>query len=410
TLPFSLRYWMGFMTDDLPGLAFIAMIFFAVFALSSFYSLLLPRFIDLSPNGTDSLARLYGLELMGAVAGLSAVYFFGSIPWIQPILYQGALAILMALLFGGRVVWALSLAALLLYASLFTALDHHSLAYHYNKFHKLKESKILYSVNSPYQKVDIVKSGTGRRYIFLDGKKNYGTTSLRIFNVYLSRSPAKLVMPKNALIIGAGSMESLHHVAQVSEMVDVVEIDKAMPDGSKIYFADVNHIGRYDNWKLTIEDAKSYLNNTDTLYDLIVVDIPAPLTVQTGLLHSVEFYKMAKKRLSPQGVISVSLSGKFGRANKTPRTVAAALARAFEEMVIYTPDIARRSFAIAGRSLPFSMSELIATSTSMGATTTAVFNKKEALEIIDGIAPITFDNLSHPLKRSVRRVGRKYFR
>ncbi len=410
TLPFSLRYSMGAMADGLPWLAFVAMIFFTVFALSSFYSLLLPRFIDFSPTGTDSLTFFYGLELAGAVTGLSAIFLLGSIPWIQPILYQGALAILMALLWGGRAVWVVSFAALLLYASFFTTLDHQSLAYHYNNFHKLKESKILYSVNSPYQKVDIVESRTGRRYIFLDGKKNYGTTSLRIFNLYLSRAPARLVQPRNALIIGAGSMESVHHVAQISQMVDVVEIDKATPDGSKIYFAGVNHLDRYSNWRLIIEDAKSYLSNADTLYDLIVVDIPAPLTVQTGLLHSVEFYKMAKKRLSPQGVISVSLSGKFERANKTPRTVAAALALAFEEMVIYTPDIAKRSFAIAGRSLPFGVDELIKTSMWLGARRTTVFNKQEALEIIDGIAPITFDNLSYPLERSIRRVSRKYFR
>ena len=57
-------------------------------------------------------------------------------------------------------------------------------------------------------------------------------------------------------------------------------------------------------------------------YDLIIMDVPAPSTIQLGLLHSVDFYRVAQKRLAPQGLISVSLCGTFSARNTTPRTVA----------------------------------------------------------------------------------------
>ncbi|MFQ6678737.1 MAG: hypothetical protein ACE5D0_10540 [Fidelibacterota bacterium] len=409
TLPFSLRYWMGSVAVRLPSTAFIIMIFFTTFAVTSLYSLLLPKLIDLSAQGSNSLGKFYGVELMGAITGLAVVFFLGSISWIPQVLYQAALAAIVAMILGGTQIRIVAGAVALIYGLFFTTLEFNSLAYHYTKFHGLSESKVLYSVNSPYQKVDIVESKNGKRYMYLDGKKNYGTMSLKLFNIFLSQTPANLVQPENALALGAGSMESVKYIGSVANRLRIVDIDNAVPEGSKLHFKYTNHFDEYDNWTLTIEDAKSFLNKTNEYFDLITVDIPMPLQIQTGLLHSVEFYQMAKNRLSPDGVISISLSGSFNKRNKTPRTVAAALTQVFEEVIIHTPDIAKRSFAIAGRKLPFTKEQLVDETIHLGANRTKVYNKTEALNIIDGIAPITIYDLSYPLERSIRKVKKSYF-
>jgi len=397
------------MVDRFPGTAFVAMLFFTAFALTSFYSLLLPRFIDRSPGKSGSLARYYATELSGAVVGIIVVFMLGSISWIQPVLYQFALATVVAFIFQDRRTWALVLTVAVIYAALFKTLHLQSLSYHYTHFHHLPGARILYSVYSPYQKVDIVESGEGNRYIYLDGRKNYGNTSLKMFNIFLSQFPARLLKPDNALALGAGSMESVKYIGSVAKKLRVVDLDEAVPNGSRQFFKYTNHIDEYDNWTLTIDDAKSFLRSTDELFDLITVDIPAPLQIQTGLLHSVEFYELIKEHLSPHGAVSISLSGNFKHRNFTPRTVAAALTTVFEDVFIHTPDIAGRSFAIAGKSLPFTKADLEKEARNLGAEEIAIFNKNQALNIIDGLPPITYSNLSYPLKRSIRRIRLSYF-
>ena len=95
-------------------------------------------------------------------------------------------------------------------------------------------------------------------------------------------------------------------VSPLAKQFKPVELDPAVIAGSRIHFADINHLSEIPNWKWQIDDAKHYLGSTDEKYDLVIMDVPAPLTIQEGLLHSVEFSWLLKARLKPQGVISVS--------------------------------------------------------------------------------------------------------
>ncbi len=410
TMPFSLRYLSGFAMLRTPLVALVLLTFIMVFVLSSFFSILLPRFADSRGGDTGSLVRLYSVELAGAITGVVMVLSLNTHNWAQPIVYQAAFGAIVALLWGRRLAWVATISAIAVYSTLFPHLEAYSLSYHYNTAHDITDSSVLYSVNSPYQKVDMIRAGSGRRYIFLDGNQNYGSDSLRIFNKFLSRLPAALTRPGHALIVGAGSMQSLRYVSQLAGNVDIVELDGAVPEGSMRHMADINLHDRTDNWKLIIQDARKFLGGKGTKYDLIIMDVPAPLNIQVGLLHSVEFYRMAKGRLSPGGVISVSLSGRFRPGANTPQTVAAALLKVFDDVVILTPDIAGRSFAIAGRKIPFTDYQLRFAASEQGARETIIFDREKIARIVGQTPPISLDHISYPVKRSWRRVKIRYLR
>ncbi|MDH5510295.1 MAG: hypothetical protein OEZ32_08060 [Nitrospinota bacterium] len=400
TLPFSLRYFSAMLHERSPGWSFAFIIFFAMFLLSSFYSLLLPWFIDREGGGT-SLARLYGAELAGAMAGAVGAMTLGAYPMAQPLLYQVSLAGVLLLLWPKKRMGVAVALGLAVYCLAFQSLERGSLVAHYVKGIHFQQAEPLLSVNSPYQKVDFLRSGlTGKTYIFLDGNMNFGSTSLEHFNTFLSRLPAGLIRPENALVIGAGSLQSLRNVAPHTGHVDVVEIDGAVVEGSRRFLADINRLDTISNWSLTIQDAKYYLGSTDKRYDLIVVDVPAPLSIQLGLLHSVEFYTLAKSRLTPKGVLSVSLSGSFGKTATTPKTVAAAALAVFEEAFLVAPDIPGRSFALAGRSLPFGREDIERASVELGHKNTIIYDKAEAELMVGDTEPISLDHLSYPVKRS----------
>jgi len=410
TMPFSLRYLSGFTMLHVPLVAPVLLTFIMVFVLSSFFSILLPRFVDSRGGDTDTLVRLYSVELAGAIVGVVMVLSLGTHTWAQPIIYQAALGSIAALLWNRRLVWVAMILAVAAYSTLFSRLEAYSLSYYYSSAHGIAGNSVLYSVNSPYQKVDMIRAGSGRRYIFLDGNQNYGSDSLRLFNKFLSRLPAALTRPSHALVVGAGSMQSLRYVSPLAGWVDIVELDGAVPRGSMRHMADINLHDRTDNWRLIIQDAKKFLGEKGTKYDLIIMDVPAPLNIQVGLLHSVEFYKLARGRLSPGGIISVSLSGRLRPGASTPKTVAAALLNVFDDVVIHTPDIAGRSFAIAGDKVPFTDDRLRLAASKLGARETIIFNREKTGRIVGRTPPISLDHISYPVKRSWRRVKIRYLK
>ena len=148
-------------------------------------------------------------------------------------------------------------------------------------------------------------------------------------------------------------------------------------------------------WCSDCKRAKQFLGETDKRFDLIIMDVPAPSTIQLGLLHSVDFYRLAQKRLTPQGLISVSLCGTFSPKNTTPRTVAAALAKVFPTVLIFTPKDAERSFALAGNSLPFTLDQFREVGTTVGSPEIRIYTAPEMARIIGDVQPMTADNMRH---------------
>lgn len=423
TIPFSFRYIGGFLASlATSGLALYGLLFLTAFALSSFYSILLPRFIDQAADDTQApsmssgaeqesdrvwsppllppLVRLYGAELLGAVAGVLALLATASIPWLPSILYQAALALLVALLWSRSLIWLATGAGVAGYALIYPTAQQDSLNYSYAKARGFTGHQVVYSVNTLYQKVDVVREANGRRKLYLSGRMNYGTNNLTRLNVGLSLLPAKLLRPREALIVGSGSMESVRHAAEFSGQVTTCELDAAVVTGSRQWLSDINRLDDINNWSLVIADAKEFLGRTNKRFDLIVMDVPAPTTIQLGLLHSVDFYRLAQQRLSKNGMISVSLCGTFAPDKRAPLTVAAALLKVFPTVLIFTAKEARRSFALAGETLPFSLEEFRAVGATLGFSTIHIFNALEIKDIVADTEPMTADNMWHVVRDS----------
>jgi spermidine synthase len=51
------------------------------------------------------------------------------------------------------------------------------------------------------------------------------------------------------------------------------------------------------------EDGYTFLENNNLFYDIIIIDLPDPKTIELGRLYSYEFYKMCYKSLKTNGLI-----------------------------------------------------------------------------------------------------------
>ncbi len=74
--------------------------------------------------------------------------------------------------------------------------DYESTALLYAQKHHMKGAKTLYSVNSPYQKVEVIERPGGKRYLYLDGLQNLNSTDLESLNYYIAKIPAELIKPE----------------------------------------------------------------------------------------------------------------------------------------------------------------------------------------------------------------------
>lgn len=415
TFPFSYRYlaaWFG--SANLGGYAFLGLLFVYALIFNTVFAIFLPRLVssDSGPQTTEAtrLRTYYSVELAGFVTGFGIV----ALSWNNPIgyllaAYWSVLGLLLFLVLKRRLLTVSYVALALTALAFINQLDRHSTDLLYRYKHHIVGAQTLFSVNSAYQKVEVVESKTGTRYLYLDGLQNLNSTDLTALNYYIAEVPAMLIMPAKTLLIGNGTLSSVPKVYPYSGQVTSVELDGAVLLAGQRFFTTPDQLQGLDNWQLYVDDGKHFLRSSTERYDLVVVDVPSPLTIQEAYLHTVEFYSLVKESLTEQGVIAVQLSGPLQRNARTPARVVAALAEVFPQVIaIYSPR-AERGFAYASRSLPFSGAD-VRTQSSAYEKSIKVIEPAQVESYLTKAVPLSVDNMDIVLRRGLERFLDRYFR
>lgn len=383
------------------GLARVAVFLFCSLFLTSFYAIFLPRIVDSMEDRGVALAGAYRAELAGGGMALLCGAVAGA-----RFLEVAAVSYLFALLVIG---WSLklSLRGLTFLAALaglvlarLPQFDHYSSNYFYNHYYGwFKQARVIHSEHTPYQKIEVVEESNGERYLYLNGLEYFGAGSLELFNYYLSGVPGRIKPGARVLIVGSGSMSSLNHLAPNVSSITTVEIDRRVAEVGREYFSDFNRLEELKvPWNLVIDDAKHYLANTTETYDLIIVDIPAPYYLQTGMLFTREFYQLAEDRLSSGGLLSIYLPEFYipgSEEGKIARPILAAVGVVFEEFLVINADDAERSFVLAGSPLKFELKGLLDAISHQGRRKFQLLSHghEAVAEDLAGVEPASFNHL-----------------
>lgn len=110
--------------------------------------------------------------------------------------------------------------------------------------------------------------------------------------------------PKNILILGGGAFTLPQYLAEKlpDSQIDVVEIDPELEQISKKYF----YYQSPDNVRLYFDDARTFINQTTTTYDAIIVDAYGDSEIPFGMMTA-EFGDALASRLTQNGVVYVNL-------------------------------------------------------------------------------------------------------
>lgn len=387
-------------------LAFLLLPLLTPLLVSAFYSVFLPLFAD---NGQGRLATLYGIEVTGSACGVVTLVLFShlGLPVMLAIYAVALLALLVALGLPARWAIALGLAAVAWLVA-FPAASDAGNARFYEALHGLPPgTRTLFSGYSAYQKVDVIESADGARYLFLDGLSHFDTSSGGRLNIMMGRIPGWLMLPERALVLGAGAMYTERMVAEFGTQVTTVEIDPLVVDASIAYFPDYHALDRLSGRSIVIDDAKHFLATTDQRYGLIVSDVPAAYAVQTANLYTVAFYELLKSRLSDDGMAVVNLTSAFGPDDLVSRRIVASLLEVYDDVLVLTADSVGWSVAYAADRLPFSRSALEEALRDNGERQYSIFHTDAARIIAGDARPITADSLDIALQVSASWVAER---
>jgi len=173
--------------------------------------------------------------------------------------------------------------------------------------HSIKE--LIYSGQSKFQSIDIIRTGSFGICLVLDGKIQSSERDEFIYHEALVH-PIMLTHPKpeRVFIAGGGEGTTLREVLihKSVKKVVMVDIDEEVVDVCRRCLPSFHQNSFNDpRVELHFADARKYLEEGDDKFDVIIIDLADPLAKGPArLLYTQEFYRIIKQRLETYGIIS----------------------------------------------------------------------------------------------------------
>ncbi|SHM53458.1 polyamine aminopropyltransferase [Chryseobacterium polytrichastri] len=181
---------------------------------------------------------------------------------------------------------------------------------------KLYGENIVYSHNSPYQRIVLTRNSNEFR-LYLNNNLQFSSTDEYRYHealVHPAMSMAKKV--DHVLILGGGDGFAVREVLKYKEVKDITLVDL---DGEMTNFFKDNETMKKLNHsslsssklKVINKDAYVWVKNATQKYDVIIIDFPDPSNYSLGKLYSLQFYKELKNRTTQDTRIVVQTTSPY---------------------------------------------------------------------------------------------------
>ncbi len=167
--------------------------------------------------------------------------------------------------------------------------------------------RIVHATTSPWQRVVLTGSTSGTVRLFLNGNLQFDSRDeYRYHEALVHPLLAAHAAPRKVAILGGGDGLALREVLKHPgvEQVTLVELDRAVTDlaSRDERLATLNGGAlRSPKLRLVNTDAFRWLEETDEVFDAIVIDFPDPSNFTLGKLYTTTFYALVDRHLSASG-------------------------------------------------------------------------------------------------------------
>ena len=170
------------------------------------------------------------------------------------------------------------------------------------------KDRVVYEKQTRYQKIVMTSTGNGF-FLFINGNQQLSSMDEVLYHEPLVHPAMALAgRPHHVLVLGGGDGGAVREVLKYEsvEKVTLVDLDPEMTRLGKEHplLTAMNHNALNDK-KVSIfnEDGYVFLEKDSSFYDVIIVDLPDPKTVELGRLYSREFYLLCRRRLTIHGTL-----------------------------------------------------------------------------------------------------------
>ena len=178
------------------------------------------------------------------------------------------------------------------------------------------EDRIILSKQSPYQKIVLTKHKKDFR-LYLDGHLQFSSIDEYRYHESLVHIPLSLMgNPENILVLGGGDGLAVREILKYPKVKNITVVDLD-PEITQLgltnnLFLQLNHSSLKDE-RVQIKnvDGFKFLDEASEYFDVIIADLPDPKTASLARLYSKEFYKLAMKKLSKQGILITQATSPF---------------------------------------------------------------------------------------------------
>ena len=170
------------------------------------------------------------------------------------------------------------------------------------------QDKIIYSDNSRYQKI-VITEWKDDHWLYLNNNLQLCSYDEPMYHEVLVHPAMSLnKTPYDILILGGGDGCAVRELLKYEEVqsIKLVDLDPAVTDLAKTHpvLTELNKNSLFDpKVEVINQDGFIFLDGNKNFYDLIIIDLPDPRSVELSRLYSYEFYELCRKQLRPNGVL-----------------------------------------------------------------------------------------------------------
>lgn len=171
----------------------------------------------------------------------------------------------------------------------------------------LQAGAVLYDAPTEFQRLSVFENANGPwgRVLVLDGAIQLTDKDEFVYHEMMAHVPLALHPdPRRVLIIGGGDggvmREVLKHPSV--ESCDLVDIDGAVIEQSKVFFPQVAVSFSNPKANAIVGDGAAFVKDKENVYDVIIIDSSDP-EGPASVLFGAEFYGNVKRALRPGGIV-----------------------------------------------------------------------------------------------------------
>ncbi len=253
----------------------------------------------------NTLAEAYSWESMGSMASgalVNLVFLWMFDPW-QSLLFLTAGYLIMVLVFAfnmerrNHFYLGLFFAAIILMGLLFVDFRTFSESVLY------RDQQVVSNLSTPYGQVVVTKNQDQFNFyengLLLFSGGNEISNEENVHPAMVQRDH-----PRSVLLISGGYSGTLDEILKYDpDLIDYVEMNPSLILIGSKFTSQLDHPAV----RVKETDARKFVRATQQSYDMAMVNLPAPFTLQLNRYYTLEFLTEIKKKLSPGGVVAYSL-------------------------------------------------------------------------------------------------------